>query len=274
MLINLLRKLRHKKLKYFSPIWIQLGNIYRLFSPLYKFKCTQYIGKYGPFKFDPEFLFSNYEAFGNNHNRGFNHLIRNLKSVDIFFDIGAHIGLVSLPAGKEMRRSSKVISFEPSNKNFKHLKSHVKNNSLEKKISLNQCLVGEENCQRIFYSSKKESPINSIVKFDQFKKYKKEKLKQITLDSFCDESGLIPEVIKIDVEGAEINVLKGAKNILKKYKPIIYLSIHPRHIKELGSDIIELINLIDEIGYKIEDFEGNQISHYSLDEYLLTPKII
>ena len=274
MLINLLRKLRHKKFKSFSPLWIQLGNIYRFFAPLYKFKCNQYIGNYGPFKFDPEFLFSNYESFGNNHNRGFNHLIRNLKSVDIFFDIGAHIGLVSLPAGKEMKRTAKVVSFEPSCKNFKHLKSHVENNSLEKIIILNHCLVGEENCQRIFYSSKKESPMNSIVKSDHLNKYKKEKLMQITLDSFCHKSGLIPEVIKIDVEGAEINVLKGARNILKKYKPIIYLSVHPRHIKELGSDIIELINLIDEIGYKVEDFEGNQISNYSLDEYLLTPKNI
>ena len=274
MLINLLRKLRHKKLKMLSPLWIKLGNFYRFFAPLYKFKCKQFIGKYGPFIFDPEFLFSNYEAFGNKHNRGFNHLIQNLKSVDIFFDIGAHIGLVSLPAAKEMKQTAKVVSFEPSHKNFKHLKSHARNNSFEEKIILKQCLIGDKNCQKTFYFSNKESPINSIVKFEQNKNYKTEKLQQITLDSFCKKSGLIPEVIKIDVEGAEINVLKGAQNTLKKHKPIIYLSIHPRHIKELGSDINELIILIDEMGYKIEDFEGNKIGYYSLDEYLLTPKKI
>ena len=122
---------------------------------------------------------------------------------------------------------------------------------------MNQCLL-EKKIAKEYFILLKRNPINSIVKFDQNKNYKKEKLKKITLDSFCIKSGLIPEVIKIDVEGAEINVLKGAQNTLKKHKPIIYLSIHPRHIKELGSDVNELIILIDEIGYKIEDFEGNK----------------
>ena len=272
MLINFLRKLRHKKLKLFSPLWIKLGIFYRFFAPLYKFKCTQFIGNHGPFKFDPEFLFSNYSAFGNKHNRGFNHLINNLESVNTFFDVGAHIGLISLPAAKNMKQNSKIVSFEPSSKNIKHLKSHVEINNFQNIISVNQLLVGENNSQKTFFSSNNESPMNSVVKLDNLKNYKEEKLKQITIDSFCKKSGLIPEILKIDVEGAEINVLKGAKNILKNEKPIIYLSIHPYHIKELGSTIDELVNLIDQMGYNIEDFEGNKIKQFKLDEYLLTPK--
>ena len=44
-------------------------------------------------------------------------------------------------------------------------------------------------------------------------------VKSISLDSFFEEEGIPPEIIKIDVEGAEMDVLKGMKTILKNQRP-------------------------------------------------------
>ena len=270
--INFLKRIRHQRLRKFAPIWILFGKIYRTFAPKFNFKCEQYIGNYGPFRFDAEFLFTNYSDFGTGYNKGFEHLLKNLKSVDTFFDVGAHIGLISLPAALHMKKSGKIVAFEPSGKNFMHLKNHVKNNNLQNQIILNQNLIGEENCKKKFFISNKESAINSISKVHQIKDYKEVIISQITLDTYCRNTDLKPQIIKIDVEGAEINVLKGAKEIIYKYKPTIYLSIHPNHIKKLGTNINELTELINDLNYEIKDFSGNSISEYQLDEYLLTPK--
>ena len=248
-----------------------MGNIYRSFASYYKFKSNQYIGKYGPFKFDPEFLFSNYSKFGSDHNRGFNHLMKNLENKKTFFDIGAHIGLVSIPAAMNMYKDSKIIAFEPSDQNYNHLKSHIKNNKLSKKIKLYKNLVGEKNCKKNFYYSKNESPLNSIIKLKQFENYKKKSINQITIDYFCNRYKIYPDIIKIDVEGAELNVLKGAKETILKYKPIIYLSVHPSHLKKLGFYLTQLKNLISFYGYKVEDFDCNRVKNLKFSEYIIKP---
>tara|TARA_A100001388_G_C28751868_1_gene492640 strand:+ start:507 stop:1346 length:840 start_codon:yes stop_codon:yes gene_type:complete len=271
-MIKLIRELRHKYLRSLKPLWLILGKIYRFFAPIFRFKCDQYINKYGPFKFDSVFLFSNYSEFGGGHNPGFEHLIKNLKYADTFFDVGAHIGLVSIPAAINMKIGSKIVAFEPFGKNFLHLKNHINNNKLHDKVFLNDNLVGERTCKRSFFISKNESPINSISKVHQIENYKEVKLNQITLDDYCNETGIIPQIIKIDVEGAEINVLKGSRKIIEKYKPLIYLSIHPIHIKALGQDLNDLKNIIKKFNYRIEDFEGEKITDYKMSEYLMIPK--
>ena len=57
----------------------------------------------------------------------------------------------------------------------------------------------------------------------------------ITVDSYVKQNNLKPDVIKIDVEGAEELVFLGASNVLENFKPLIFLSIHPKLIKNYGS---------------------------------------
>ena len=95
---------------------------------------------------------------------------------------------------------------------------------------------------------------------------------QVSLDSFCKKNELIPDVIKIDVEGSELNVLEGATNILTQYKPILFLSVHPEHLKILGQKTIQLNNLLKEHHYKIyytnETIVNNELKS---EEYLCMP---
>ena len=187
-------------------------------------------------------------------------------------DIGAHIGLNLIPISRISSGQTHIHCFEPSNTNFKFLKYHIKENCL-KNIVLNKCLVGEnENNNVIFYEKKDHSGLNSKAKLDQKGKFFEVKKTQINLDKYCIRKDISPDIIKIDAEGSEIEILKGAKKIIKKFKPIIFLSLHPYHIKKIGNDIHDLSRILSEIKYDIIDKDNNNPKSFKLEEYLLIPK--
>jgi len=73
-----------------------------------------------------------------------------------------------------------------------------------------------------------------------------------TLDSEVKELGLVPTIIKIDVEGWELEVLKGAENILARYRPLLFLSLHPEALARLhtSSDVVQA--WLEERGYCLQ----------------------
>jgi len=234
------------------------------------------IGNQGEFFMSPDFIFRGWEEFGNRHNKGFSICIEKCRDKSIFLDVGAHIGLYSLPVSQILKSSGKVIAFEPSSSNYEYLVKHIKYNRI-KNIFPHKLVIGKTNIdQVVFYEhSVSSSPLGGIIKrtknsSDNFLVTKKP---QVSLDSFCKKNELIPDVIKIDVEGSELNVLEGAKNILTKYKPIIFLSVHPEHLKILGQETIQLNNLLNEHNYKIyysnETIVNNELKS---EEYLCMPK--
>ena len=94
--------------------------------------------------------------------------------------------------------------------------------------------------------------IDTIQKSERLSNHTSKKT-QINLDLYCRRKGISPDIIKIDAEGSEIEILKGAKTIIIKYKPIIFLSLHPYHIKKIGNDIHDLSSILSEIKYDIID---------------------
>jgi methyltransferase FkbM-like protein len=61
-------------------------------------------------------------------------------------------------------------------------------------------------------------------------------VRQTTLDREVDELRLVPALIKIDVEGAELEVLKGAARVLEAHRPRLLISLHPRRLAQVGAD--------------------------------------
>jgi chemotaxis response regulator CheB len=94
---------------------------------------------------------------------------------------------------------------------------------------------------------------------------------QRTLDSYCANQRLRPDVLKIDVEGAEVSVLTGARDILSRARPVVFLSVHPRHMVELGTGVHELQALIAEAGYVAQEPGGAVPQKLRFGEYVLRP---
>jgi len=234
-------------------------------------KVSKHIGPYGPFKLNRRFAFSNFDAWGGNHNRGFTACIEAARGMCCVLDIGAHIGLVTLPLSDAIAKTGTVYAFEPATANRSFLIQHIKTNQIHN-VEVILDLVGETESNSVeFFESTHDSGMNTLAITGSKRGYKKSTKNQTTLDRFCAHRNLRPELIKIDTEGAELSILKGAVNILKQDKPIIFLSVHPHQIKELGGSISELEEIIQELGYEVFDLAGNRTTPAELTEYIVKP---
>lgn len=273
-LISLIRKIRHNHLKKFNKLFLILGNIYRIIikllgSPGY---VSHYIGEYGPFKLDSYFAFSNFSDWGSSHNAGFETTIHLSKNKNCILDVGAHIGLVTLPLTHQISSEGLIHAFEPSDINRKYLKKHIKLNKLNN-VKIVDFLVGNKNLDQIpFYETSVPSGKNSVIQKLSSNKLHKN---QITIDTYCQENELVPDIIKIDVEGYEMYVLDGCKNTIRTNKPLIILSVHPSQISKMNQNPNDIKTFAIQNNYNIkkivDKFNFINFDKFELAEYILEP---
>jgi len=240
--------------KFFRKIGISVSK------RLYPKGIKKNLGGGGSFLFSHEFTFYDLSSWGKGKNNGFNKLVNLAKGKRIVFDIGAHIGLCSMPISRVLSEDGRCYVFEPSKGNLKFLKQHLQMNRIYN-VYVIECLVGDERLENVeFYEMNGDSGMNTIsgVKKGE-REYKKVLKRQITIDGFVKENGVVPELIKIDVEGAEIKVLSGGERVLKKYHPKIILSVHPKHLKDMGFSLDHLIKTISYLGYEIYNIDGTRV---------------
>jgi FkbM family methyltransferase len=264
-----------------APFWTRLGRGYRaIFRRVPMVSVRQKIGIYGPFRLVSEFAFSDFANWGNAQNRAFQYCVEACRGKRCVLDVGAHVGLVTLPIATVLADGGRLYSFEPAQANAGILRRHLKLNHIGN-VEVVEALVGGADLNHVpFYESAGPHGQNSIalrcddVLVSEWGGYSKTERPQVSLDSFCARNGLKPEVIKIDVEGAEIGVLRGARATLSNYQPLMILSVHPREIALVGEKLDALAPLLSEMGYDIRDLEGRIVADLKLEEYIVEPRSV
>jgi len=161
-------------------------------------------------------------------------LLHLLRPGDLFGDIGANIGSYTILASAVTKADS--ISIEPVARTFLHLKHNVAINDLETRVILHQCGIGAEPGRLLFTNT--QDTVNHVVATGE--SAATEQVEVRTLDDiFMDR---VPVLIKIDVEGFEMAVLKGAGHLLAQ--------------DGLKAIIIELNGLCHRYGIREEDIHG------------------
>ena len=145
-----------------------------------------------------------------------------LKSGSVFIDGGANIGFFSLIAAKITGPAGFVIAFEPAPKTYSYLKKNIKINNISNVISSNKGLSSSEKYLSFLLSPNPEE--NSII--DHNSKDLKSGSKiinihTINIDKFCEKNNIQKvDLIKLDIEGQELEAIKGGREILLKNKNI------------------------------------------------------
>ena len=145
---------------------------------------------------------------------GTQEIIKNsLNGSSIFFDVGANIGSITLPIAKAT--GVEVHSFEPSKLSFGFLEKNVRDNQLGNVTLNNVAVHSEDGSEMQFYEAEEKYGNSSLSA--TYSKQPHYTVQTISLDNYCERKGISKiDVLKIDVQGYEIEVLKGAVSLLKK----------------------------------------------------------
>jgi FkbM family methyltransferase len=166
----------------------------------------------------------------------------------IVVDVGAHFGRYTLIASKRVGPTGKVVSIEAHTKNFEMLNKNIKLNKLSNVLSLNYAAYSKADVLKLNlpYEGLSNSIYNTLMS-NRFEASKYQEIKADRLDNLLQSNhinlGLV-DWIKIDVEGAELEVLKGATSILSQDHNIsLLIEIHRLRETTLYIPIKEFLDL-------------------------------
>lgn len=183
--------------------------------------------------------------------KSLNYLRRRQKDI-VFFDIGSNSGYYSLISSEVC---SKVYAFEPSKRSAKIIKHNLKVNKVENVEIINLGLgVKDETLLFHSYSSSgNDSFVKRNIPVGHELKYRNSKHVKIrSMDTLIKSNGLkYPNIMKIDVEGLELFVLKGGVDSIKASLPIIIVEYSQSTSKDAGYNKVEIPKFLESLGYKI-----------------------
>jgi len=179
---------------------------------------------------------------------------------NVAVDVGAYVGLYTIALAQRTGRTGRVYSFEPDPQNCAVLRKHVELNNVSDRVEVHQLALGDKNgfvpftagrdSQSVIGTGSSTSGTVRIVRLDSI---------------LC--SGRV-DILKIDVEGFEENVLKGAELLLsdKDRKPrVIFIEVHPYNWYLSGTTSNSVINRLARCSYKVCYLQSGSVS--KIDRY-------
>ena len=180
-----------------------------------------------------------------------------VKKGDTVLDIGAHIGLFSVALSNLVGHGGRVFSFEPTPLTRNVLSEVIVINGCEGIVEVRGEAVSCSSGTAIFYDTGVDvSNANSLVKTDVGTS--ELTVKMISVDDFVKERGLKIACLKIDVEGAELDLLRGALETFVTQRPVARLGLHPPFIAENRQSLDDIWRVLSD--YKlIVVFDGQPV---------------
>ncbi len=165
----------------------------------------------------------------------------------IVYDVGAHVGYYTLLASELVGEDGHVYAFEPHPKNIIYLHQHLAMNAI-KNTTVFEGAVADRSGEAQF----KFGPSRSMGKISD---QGETRVKLFSLDELIAEGKIEPpKFIKIDVEGAELEVLHGASNCLRTHHPMLFLETHSDKIHQ------ESLRELRHLGYRVKPITNQTLN--------------
>lgn len=152
----------------------------------------------------------------------------------VVFDVGANVGAYALLFGHWTGARGRVFAFEPSPSAFAGLSGHVRLNGLTGIVTPVQAAVGAQPEVRPFVVAPTAGEGRLATPLDGDRTTVP--VPVTTIDEFCRREQVTPDLIKIDVEGAELDVLRGARETIARTRGrlALFVELHPAQWRSLG----------------------------------------
>jgi len=170
------------------------------------------------------------------------------RAADVVYDVGAHIGSLALGAARLVGVNGKVIAFDGDPENVARLQENAARNGLQTTLQIVHAAVWSHTSQhgigfRRARAGTSQGGVEALGQRPVLADGELIQVPAITLDSFVAAGGPPPQVIKIDVEGGECEVLRGAANLLRTHRPALIVEVHHEQADE------QIRSLLEELRY-------------------------
>lgn len=188
-------------------------------------------------------------------------LVSNRVGTGAFFDVGANVGNYSLALCKT---APKIYAFEASELISNQLKKALRQNNIQN-VEVVRAAISDHSGDTLEFFVDQSSLGNSNT-FQNFSdKVRKESVQTLALDEFCAQNATGPvSVMKMDIEGAELSALRGALQMIRRWKPDLVIEFNAGLARRLGQDLFEIWNLLIGEGYRAFDLKNDRLVPFEL----------
>jgi len=189
------------------------------------------------------------------------------KRGDVVIDLGANIGYYTLIFAGLVGKSGKVIAFEPDTDNFALLKKNIEENKFENVVLINKA-VSDKNGKTKLYLSENNKGDHRI--YDSGESRKSIMVETVCLDEFLKDYKDKINFIKMDIQGAEGNALKGMTSLIKNNKKIkILTEFWPMGLNNFDFNSKKFLEILEDCGFNFNEIHKTGLIEITKDELLI-----
>ena len=191
------------------------------------------------------------------------------KPGSVIYDLGANLGYFSLLCSS-YGNDLKIFAFEPIPENMRILCRHLLINNINNVVPVN--LAISDHMGMIDFSADNQSVSYTYKQASSYYGNRQLKIKVgiVSLDSLGSHFGFPdPDIIKIDVEGAEFDVLSGGADLINRCRPRILLSTHEAHVNGVEK---KCLSFLESINYSCEKMKNDPQRMTGLNDFWCVPK--
>jgi FkbM family methyltransferase len=184
-------------------------------------------------------------------------LARVLKPGMTLLDVGANLGLYTLFAARRVSTTGRVVAIEPSRREMDLLRRNVEQNVLSN-VSLQSLALSDQSAEvELLVAAASHAGHNTLGAFGYNTRLEhREKVTACRLDDLVESAKLERlDIIKMDIEGAELAAVRGASAALARYRPTLLMELSDRALNHQGATSGEVLTLLGTYEYDVFHFD-------------------
>ena len=190
-----------------------------------------------------------------------------LKPGSVFIDIGANVGYYSLLANGKVGAAGRVLSFEPNPVTAGQLKRNIRLSAAHQ-IELFGVALSDKEGEVQLYCPKDETHGHASLQNQRWRDVVSYTVPAKRMDDILPKDIEHIDLVKIDVEGAELLVFAGGGGIISRFKPPIIMELNEKAAASFGYDILDAVKLLMSYNprYQLKFIAPHKITDTTLDE--------